>query len=180
MLWIDIMFLGIVAASVLFGLLRGAIRTVFSIVGVVAGFWLATRESGAVGVVLSRWLPEQTAAAVGFLAVFFGVALVFTLSSWLLRKLLSGLSLSWLDRLSGAAVGLARGLLITGVMALGFESLGLQPPAESWSYPHAMRAGKFLLEVVPEDTLERLKWDRLKDWMPGGQLSDDSEDGEFI
>lgn len=166
MAWVDVIILGIAGTSILFGLFRGAIRTVFSIVGVVVGFLVATRESGAVGVVLSNWMPERTAAVVGFLFVFLGIAVVFALVAWLLRKLLEGLALTWIDRLAGGIFGFLRGALIVGVFALVLEALEVKVPDDSISYPWALGVGEWLLEIVPEDTLDRLDWGRLKGLIP--------------
>lgn len=166
MAWIDWIILGVVGLSVLAGLGRGAVRTVLSIVGVVAGFVIATRESGAVGLVLANWMPERAAAVAGFLFVFLGITVVFALTAWLLRKVLEGLSLSWLDRLGGGVLGLLRGALFVGVLALAMEAAGVSPPKGSVTYPWALQAGRMLLELVPEETRERLDWDRLKDLMP--------------
>jgi membrane protein required for colicin V production len=164
--WVDWVVLGIVGASTLAGLSRGAVRTVFSIVGLVVGFVAATRESGAVGMVLERWLPPSVAAVTGFLIVFLGIALVFSLAAWLLRKLMDGLALSWVDRFAGFALGLARGAAIVGILALAVEGLGGHPAtrgSQTWS--SALRAGAVLLEFVPEDTRERLDWERLRHWI---------------
>ncbi|HMB70140.1 MAG TPA: CvpA family protein [bacterium] len=165
--WVDWIILAVVAVSTFAGLMRGALKTVLSLVGLVVGFVAATRESGAVGMVLARWMPEPVAAAVGFVFVFLGVALVFTLLAWLLRKLLQGLALGWLDRLGGAALGLARGAAIVGVLALVVEGLGgFDTARASVAYGSALQVGQVLLRFVPEDTRERLDWDHLRGWIP--------------
>ncbi|GJM45420.1 MAG: hypothetical protein DHS20C21_22620 [Gemmatimonadota bacterium] len=176
--WVDWIILGVVAASTFAGVLTGALKTVLSILGLVIGFIVASRESGAVGMVFSRWMSEPAAAALGFVLVFLGVAVAITLIGWLIRKLLEGLSLSWLDRLAGAALGLARGAVIVGVLALAVEGLGGFPAARSSvAYDSALRVGWVLLHLVPEETRERLDWDHLKDWIPNrGMLPDKIED----
>jgi len=165
--WVDWMILAVTAVSVFAGLMRGAVRTVFSIVGIAVAFVMASRESGAVGMVLARWLPESAAAVAGFLFVFLGIALVFTLVGWLLRKLLQGLALSWLDRSAGAVLGLLRAGAILGVLALVVEGRGgMAATREAATWPLALGAGRLLLGFIPEDTLDRLDWDRLREWMP--------------
>lgn len=162
--WVDGIVAGIVVIAVLAGLLRGALRTVFSVAGVVIGFLVASRESGAVGMVLARWMREELAAVVGFVFVLLGIALVFTLVGWLLRRILSGLMLGWLDRLAGGALGLLQAGVALGVLALVVEGLGSFPAARSSvTYPYALEAGRVLLQLMPEDTLERLRWDELKE-----------------
>jgi len=166
--WVDGVILGVTGVTVLAGLARGAVRTVFSLAGVVVGFWIASRESGAVGMVLSRWLPEPAAGAIGFVFVFLGVAVSFTLAAWLLRKVLEGLLLGWADRVLGAGLGLLQAAVALGVAALVIEGFGSFPAArESRTYPFALQSGRILLGAIPEETLERLRWDELRDKIPG-------------
>ena len=104
--WVDWVIVAVVGAAVFAGLLRGAVRTVLSLAGVVVGFLIASQESGAVGIVIERWMPEPAAAVVGFLFVFVGIAVVFALVGYLLRRVLEGLQLGWADRILGAVLGL--------------------------------------------------------------------------
>ena len=121
-------------------------------------------------------MPSAAAGAAGFVVVFLGIALAFTLAAWLLRKLLEGLSLSWLDRFLGGGLGLVRAAAILGVLAVAIEGAGSFPAAHrSVTYPWALEAGRWLLNAVPPDTLERLDWDALKQRVPrspgeGGEL----------
>lgn len=173
--WVDLLILGTVTIAVVAGLFRGAVRTVFSAAGIVAGFLVASRESGAVGVLLERIVRPELAAVLGFVAVFFGIAVAFTLVGVLFRKVLSGLMLGWLDRLAGAALGLLQAAVALGVLALVIEGFGSFPAAgRSVTYPYALQAGAVLLRVIPEDTLARLHWDRLRDRLG------DAFDGEVI
>jgi membrane protein required for colicin V production len=166
--WVDVVILGAVAVAVLAGGMRGAVRTVFSAAGIVAGFLIASRESGAVGVLFQKLVRPELAAVLGFVAVFFGIALAFTLAGVLFRKVLSGLMLGWLDRIAGAALGLLQAAVALGVLALVIEGFGSFPAARrSVTYPYALEAGAVLLRVIPEDTLERLHWDRLRDRLGG-------------
>jgi len=166
--WVDLVILGAVTVAVVAGIFRGAVRTVFSAAGIVAGFLVASRESGAVGVLLQTFVRPELAAVLGFVAVFFGIAVAFTLAGVLFRKVLSGLMLGWLDRLAGAALGLLQAAIALGVLALVIEGFGSFPAARrSVTYPYALEAGAVLLRAIPEDTLERLRWDRLRDRLGG-------------
>lgn len=169
--WVDFVILGIVGASLLAGLYRGAVKSVFSLVGIIVGFVAATRESGAVGIVLTRWMPDAAAAAVGFVLVFLGISLAFTLAARLLRKVLDGLSLGWLDRLAGVALGLIRGAVIVGVLALAVEGLGgFDAARTSPSYGVSLQTGGVLLEFIPSATRDRLDWERLRELIPREQM----------
>jgi membrane protein required for colicin V production len=162
--WVDWVFLVVLLASVLAGIHKGLIRTVFSLAGVVVGFVAASREGGGVALVCQNWMSREAAQVCGFVIVFVGVVVVFALAAWLLRKILQGLSLSWLDRLLGAGIGFVRAALILGVVALVMESAGpLGATKQSITYPYALEAGRLLLNVVPESTLERLDWKVIRD-----------------
>jgi membrane protein required for colicin V production len=165
--WLDWILLAIVVGSVLAGLLRGAVRTVFSLAGLIVGFLVASRESGALALILERWMATRVAAAVGFVLVFLGIGLAFALAAWLLRSALEKMSLTWLDRAAGAALGLLRGLVIVGVLVLAIEGLGgIAASRASVTYPFALRAGWALLRAVPTETRERLRWERLEQRIP--------------
>jgi membrane protein required for colicin V production len=165
--WVDWVILGVLGVAVISGMMRGAVRTIFSLAGVVVGFLVASRESGAVGMVLARWVPENVAAAIGFVLVFLGVAVAFSLVAWLLRRILEGLWLGWADRMLGAGLGLAQAAVALGIAALLVEGFGSFPDARrSTTYPWALRSGRILLGAIPPDTIERLNWDELLDQVP--------------
>ena len=176
--WIDWILIAIVGASLVAGVLRGAVRTVFSLAGFAVGFYLAIRESGAVALLLERWMSPRIAAALGFLLVFLGIALAFALAAWLLRKALDKLAMSWLDRLGGAVLGIARGLAIVGVLALAVEGMGgFSATNGSTTYPWALRSGQVLLRIIPKDARARLHWDELRSRIPAKLLEREGDKG---
>jgi membrane protein required for colicin V production len=177
--WVDWVILAVAGAAVFGGLVRGAVRAVLSLAGVVVGFLVASQESGAVGMVIERWMPDPAAAVVGFVFVFLGIAVVFALVGWLLRRVLDGLQLGWADRILGAGFGFLQAGVALGVAALVVEGFGSFPAArDSRMYPYALQSGRFLLNAIPDDTLERLRWDELRETIPA--LWEAIEDAEAI
>lgn len=165
--WVDWIVLGIVGVSILTGLMKGAVRTVFSLAGLAVGLFVASRESGALGIVLSRVVSPRYAAVLAFLLIFLGIGLVFALAGWLLRKAIEKLLLTWLDRVAGGALGLLRGAVIVGVLALAVEGFGgLRAARNARTYPYALRAGFVLLAVIPDSAKQRLHWDTLERRIP--------------
>ena len=165
--WLDVVLGAVVLASVVTGFLKGAIRTVFSLAGLAVGFFIASRESGALGIVLSSWMSPRVAGAVAFVIVFLGIGLVFALAAYLLRTVIEKLSLTWLDRLAGGALGLLRGVIIIGVLALAIEGLGgLRATRTATTYPYALRSGLVLLKLVPAEAKRRLQWEALERRIP--------------
>ena len=83
------------------------------------------------------------------------------LLSVLLRKTLEKLSLSWLDRLLGGAVGFARAAAVLGLLAVLVDGFGsFSATRSSKTYPYAVRCGETLLQFVPSGVKSRLQWNR--------------------
>lgn len=113
---VDWGIVAIVSVSVLLGILRGFVRELISLVGWVAGVFLAIRFAATLGARIPleiEWPVVKTLLA-GVLIV---AACVFTaaLAGWIVRQLLVAVQLSMVDRSLGGIFGLARGLLIVAV-----------------------------------------------------------------
>ena len=113
MQWVDIVFAGILALSVILGLIRGFVFEVLSLLGwFVAYFaaqWLAVDVAPHIPVGNPGSAINHAAA---FSAVFIAVLLVWAVGSRLLRLLIHATPLSLPDRFLGAVFGLLRGLVL--------------------------------------------------------------------
>jgi len=138
----DFVVIGIVGLSTVFAFTRGFIRVVVSLVAWVVALVAAFQYAGT----LTAWLPvlahspraRYIAAFVLLVAV---VLLVGALLGWLLSRLVRAVGLGFVDRALGAALGLARGLLIVviGVLIAGLTTL----PEQDW-WRRAMLAPAFV------------------------------------
>lgn len=125
----DILILGVLALSMLFGLLRGFVSTVLSLLCWVAAFWVAWAFGEEVAAFYGGFLSEPAARLIaGYLTCFIGVLIVGAAIGWLVRKLMSRGGLRGGDRFLGLLFGLARGLLlvICAVLILGFAGVPRQ------------------------------------------------------
>jgi membrane protein required for colicin V production len=121
----DIAILVVLALSTLFGLMRGFIREVLSLVCWIAAFWVAWAFGDKVAQFYGGWLADPAARIVaGYVSCFAGVLIVGALVGWLLRTLVKVGGLSGGDRFLGMLFGLARGLLLVtfAVLMLGFTT----------------------------------------------------------
>ncbi len=113
MQWVDLAMLGVLAISVVVGLVRGFVFEVLSLVG-----WF-------VAYLVARWFAADAAPhipvgapgsavnhAVAFAGLFIAALILWALASRLLRFLIHATPLSFPDRLLGAAFGLLRGLVL--------------------------------------------------------------------
>ena len=143
--WVDLALLALLLISVGIGVWRGLVFEMMSL----AGWVVAYVASGPLAPVVEDLLPAGKfgPAAVHLVALalaFFGVLLVWSLASRLVKMLIHATPLSVVDRLGGAGFGALRGVLIALLLVL---VIGASPLAESATW-QASRAAPVLSEVL--------------------------------
>ncbi len=122
----DYAVLCVVGISVLLSLLRGFLRELLGLASWVIAALAAKTYAVQVAMILPAGIPNQGLRLVaGFAIVFLGILLFASLLAIAISELFKQVGLGWLDRGLGAFFGLARGLLIVGVLVLlgGLTSL---------------------------------------------------------
>lgn len=163
MTMLDFLVLGVLLLTVLRGLLRGLVDTLFSLAAWVLAFVLG--KWGAWGVV--PLLPidaghESVAYFVGFLAIFLAVLIGMLLAGHTLAALVKAVGLGGTDKVLGGVFGLAKGLVIlTGLtIAAGLTSL---PRTDFWK--QAMLTGglqamaEWALPLIPGDVAKHVRFE---------------------
>ncbi len=128
----DILILAVLALSMLFGLWRGFVGEVLSLVCWVAAFWAAWMFGDQIAAFYGDWLQQPAARIIaGYVTCFLGVLAVGALLGWMARKLMDHGGLRGGDRFLGMLFGLARGLVLVTfvVLMLGFTAL---PRETAW------------------------------------------------
>lgn len=116
--WIDIVIVLIVAASLVWGLKTGVIPMVFTVVGMLIGWWLAGQYADDVGALVGDWGTFDTAvtvvcyAAIVSLSVFVASKLGSLVKPFLVIGTLGTAGMA--DKIGGLLIGLLIGLVITG------------------------------------------------------------------
>jgi membrane protein required for colicin V production len=137
--WVDLGFMVIALISVLAGLFRGFVFEVLSLIGWVAAYLAAKTFTpdiaphlplGASGSALNH--------GVAFALVFIVVLLLWSLAARLISMLIKATPLSPIDRLLGAAFGVARALVLALVVA---TVVGMSPAAKSPAWRESLAAG---------------------------------------
>src|SRR3954471_4845594 len=110
---VDYAVVAILALSTLLAFLRGVVRELIAIASWVGGFIAAF----SFGHTLATMLPGMESSPVlkevlAFALILVGVLVAGTLIALVLSKLIRAIGLGFVDRLLGAAFGLARGLLL--------------------------------------------------------------------
>jgi len=151
---LDWALVGVIALSILLGLLRGFMREMISLGGWIAGVWLAFLFASTVASLVpigAQWPLLRTAVV----AVLIVVACVFAaaLVGWLVRELIKAAKLSAADRTLGGLFGFARGLLIVGLAVFLVRDTALyREPLwrESLVLPQIEAALGFALRQFPD------------------------------
>ena len=126
MTWADYFILFVCAASGAFGFWRGFAKEALALASWLAAIWLAWRFSGVVEPMLGEWSAAPELRIWAARALMLVVVLVAGgLVAWLVRSLVHSTGLSSTDRALGGVFGVARGLLLVGLAAIGLELFGL-------------------------------------------------------
>lgn len=149
--WLDLILLVLLGLSAFSGLMRGLIKTVFSILGVIVAIVLASHFYDDV----SGWFGFAENAVFNifaFLLILVLVMVAATLLANMVRVAASSLLLGWVDRLGGAFFGLLIGAVLLGAVLSLWVKL-FSPGIVNESAIAAFLASKFplVLAILPSD-----------------------------
>lgn len=121
--FVDILILIIIGMFLLKGLLRGLMKELCSLVGLIVGSLLAFRFHGplAEAMVSAFSLPASVCVVLAFLAIFLLTLLIFGLIGMLLSRYVKLLYVGGLNRVTGGIFGLVQGVLILAVLMFGLS-----------------------------------------------------------
>ena len=156
MSWFDICILMIITAASLYGFLKGILSEIFAVAAIVIGFFVAFRFSVIVQPYFLPYIRRETSAQlICFVGLFFVTALSIVLIGVFLKKVLRVAHLSWLDRMVGGIIGIAKGILVSIFISLmiavcipgGKRFIRKSPLAR-----RALSAARIVLYVLPVTT----------------------------
>ncbi|MBM3297540.1 MAG: CvpA family protein [Candidatus Aminicenantes bacterium] len=170
--WLDVLFVAVTAAALVFGLIRGLIREVVGILSVLAGFLLAAHYYPNLSVILFSVVGHRPASDfLSFGAVFLAVVLAGGLLSRFISRNMAGMSRVF-NHLLGGALGFLKGAFLCGVIALGFLVFPADSDIVSKSRlaPPALRVTSGLIKMAPEDLKKKFSeaYKKVKEIKRGG------------
>ena len=114
---LDIILLSVIALGVVLGFLRGALKQLAGLLGLVVGLLAARALYASVAERVFSHVTDNPSVAqlLSFVAIWLAVPLLYGLAAALLTKMMEAVSLGWLNRLLGAVLG---GLLHALVLSL--------------------------------------------------------------
>jgi len=132
MTMVDVATIAILGLSVLLAASRGVVREVLSLLSWVAAFF-AAKFFASIG---AGWFAplssnEDVRIAVAWLTAFIATLIVVGIVALLISGALKSIGLGVVDRILGAAFGLARGMLIVTLFAL-IAGLTTVPKTDAW------------------------------------------------
>ena len=119
---LDILLIGILSLSLIWGLFRGLVREVLALTSWVLAGWITWRYGVAMGDYLMAWLnSERLSYFAGLGVVFIGSLVVFTLISRVAYKQFRISGLTAMNRVLGAIFGIARGVVVSTLLLFGAQ-----------------------------------------------------------
>jgi membrane protein required for colicin V production len=150
----DYILLAVLVVSALVGVLRGLIREALSLVIWVVALWCAARFGGHAARLFSTALDDPLWQLwAGRLALFVGVLFAGSILAWLVSYFVRRSVITGTDRVLGMLFGVARGVVLAGILVLALELGGFA--AEPWwreskLLPYAAAVGAKLRDAVRE------------------------------
>jgi membrane protein required for colicin V production len=175
---LDWFLIGVAIVCLARGMFRGAVSQLFGIAGVIGGFLLAAHSYESVAGQLARVFPGLPgAAAASFIVIFLLTWFCIGVAGYWIGKLLRRISLGFLDRLLGGAVGMAKAFILA-VIVVALLTLLLPSKsallAQSYLTPFIQQGAQLLLKATPE-SLQKLFEERQKafreNWLKRGEKS---------
>ena len=167
----DLIIIGVVIVSTLLAFIRGFMRVVMSLAALVIAALAAIHFSAPVGMMLPEFGGSPAARYItAFVLIAVAVLIVGALAGWILSRLVRAMGLGFLDRVLGAIVGLARGVLIAvlGVLIAGLTSLQRQDWWQNAFFaPPLVAAALSLRPWLPLAWAERLDYGKSARPVPG-------------
>jgi uncharacterized membrane protein required for colicin V production len=122
--FIDVGLLLVLVVGAIAGLVKGMIRQVVELVGLVASYFVAVLFAGWLATVLQERtaLPYSPSLVISFAAIFIIGLIAVHFIALILHRIVHLTFLGWVDRMGGAAVGIIIGLIINSlIVTVGYE-----------------------------------------------------------
>lgn len=146
----------VLTISVIYSIVRGMVREIFSLLAYIGGYFLAIAFKGNVSSVINQYISNSTASEIiSFGFIFVGSVIVISLLGKGIQKLIHlAPGLSALDRLFGGILGIAKGVVILIILMFPikyFPDLNTQITKDSFFAPHLNNLSQILSRGVNSD-----------------------------
>ena len=144
----DIFVSVVLGFSLIFSLMKGFVREIFSLLSYVGGYLMAVKYQSTFAQVLMESIPSKPIAKlIAFVAIYIITAIIISLMGKVAKAMLwSGTDLSMFDRIMGGIVGLARGVAILVAVMFPlqfFPEVAKKFTQDSYAAPHLAKVLNF-------------------------------------
>jgi len=163
LIWPDYIIIVIIAVSAVISLLRGFVRESLALAGWVLAIWVSMLYMHQMAIIIGPYLnlPPSILALVSFSILFILTLIIAALVSNLIGTLVDKTGLSGTDRAIGMLFGIARGIIIVGILILlaGFTLVPQDPWwKESVLIPHFQELAIMMKEYLPPHIAAKLHY----------------------
>lgn len=155
----------IIIATLIFftikGVLKGFIREIASLAGIILGIWLGILYIPEVTQILSGYVPDSRfLPLISFALIFAAVLILCNIIGWALRYFFKKVFLGWFDKLMGAVFAVLKTILLTYlvIVLLTFFVPAKAPLiAESVLAPWVIKSYQSVVRLVSPEHYKNLK-----------------------
>lgn len=157
---LDIIMITILALSILFGILKGFIRELFSlaffIIAVVLAF-LFYQEVG--DIYISNLKNRDISNFAGFITIFVLVLILGAVITYLVKKVFNIGPLKAIDMILGGVFGLVRGILIASIIVFALIVFPISESLvkKSCMSPYVMKSIDIFIDFLPAKYKEKIE-----------------------
>lgn len=175
--YLDIVFIIIISAFSIYGLIRGFVKEIVSIISIVLGFYIALYWYEEAARYLAGFKNQNLQNILGFILVFIVASLILSLLGKLVSLALKGIELGCINYLLGLVFGFAKGVFVVCVILLVlvyFQPHSNKVLAESQLTPAIISLTKTIAAFSPSGLKEQftVKFDELKKvWKQGSAIN---------
>ena len=149
MTYFDIFVSVVLGLSLIFSLMKGFVREIFSLLAYVGGYLMAVKYQDTLAHTLLESVPSKPIAKLAaFAAIYIVTAIIISLMGRIAKGLLwSGTDLSMFDRVLGGVVGLARGVVILVAVIFPlqfFPEVSKKLTEDSYTAPYLAKVLEFV------------------------------------
>ena len=154
--YFDIIVLGLTLLLGLKGLIRGFIKEIFALIGIIGGVFVASRVADSIGDMIGKILNisnEKTMLLVGFLASLVGFWILAYILGIIFSKISSASGLGIFDRFFGFVFGSAKVFLLFSIITYAVSNIkAIEKNLQKWTkdsiiYPLLVKTGNYIIKL---------------------------------
>lgn len=148
--WLDIVIIIILAGGIASGFKNGFVGEVASLAGLIFGIWGAIKFSWWTADLLEGFgLKFSLMPVISFIVTFLIIIIIAQILGGIISSFLQAISLNWINRIAGIAVGVFKAALFVSVFLLVLEFISEKRPIITLEVQNKSVLYEPISEIVP-------------------------------